>query len=283
MQQKINEKETLDARLLRDAQAKAAATEDLTIQYVSPSALSASPRNAKVHPETQISKLAASIARFGFASPIGARANGEIIFGHGRLEAAKLLGLEKVPVVYLSHLSDAEARALALADNRLSELGKWNEDILKVELSELEVMLDDMEIEITGFDSVATDVLTEDKDADPKLDALPPFIPDEEIVSKHGDLWILDGQHRLYCGDSLKEESFAVLMEDRKAQMVFQDPPFNVKVQGHVGGAGKIKHQEFAMASGEMTSQEFIEFLTTNFRLCAKYSTDGSLHLNFMD
>jgi DNA modification methylase len=127
------------------------------------------------------------------------------------------------------------------------------------------------------------DVLTsEEKTEDQKLDAVP-LISEEEVVTQRGDIWIIDGKHRLYCGDSLKEESFQKLFGDKKATLFFQDPPFNVPVQGHVCGAGKTKHKEFAMASGEMDDEQFISFLRTNFEHCKKYSTEGSIHLNFMD
>ena len=257
----------------------------LTVEYADLNSLKAYANNAKIHNEPQLQALAASIKQFGFNSPILIDENNEIIAGHGRIEAAKIIGLTEVPVIRLSHLSEAQKRAYRLADNKISEKGGWNEDILKLELSELESLCNDFDITITGFDSVELDVLLDDSKKEHKISETlntEPYVPENEIVTKPDDVWLL-GKHRIVCGNSQDEETFSKLMQTQKAKMVLQDPPFNVKIQGHVGGSGKIKHKEFAFASGEMTDEQFIQFLETNFKLCAKFSKSGSLHYNFMD
>lgn len=239
--------------------------------------------NAKAHPEFQIQQIASSIREFGFNNPILIDENNEIIAGHGRLEAAKLVNLKNVPSIRLSHLSNAQKRAYRLADNKISENGGWNEELLRLELSELELICNDFNLDITGFSDVEIDVLldnTENK-VDAKTNYIP-YIPENEIITKQGYVWKLD-QHRIICGNSLEENTLTQLFSDRKANMILQDPPYNVKISGHVCGSGAVQHKEFAFASGEMKSHEFTEFLMTNFKLCCQFSLPGSLHYNFMD
>lgn len=257
----------------------------LMVEYADLKSLKAYTNNAKTHNEKQLQALAASIRQFGFNNPVLIDENNEIIAGHGRVEAAKIIGLTEIPVIRLNHLSEVQKRAYRLADNKINELGGWNENILKLELSELETICTDFEVTLTGFDTIELDVLLDDDKEKHKISETlntEPFIPENEIVSKPGDIWLL-GKHRIICGNSLEQETFTKLMNGKKAGMILQDPPFNVKIQGHVGGSGKIKHKEFAFASGEMNDQEFIKFLEKNFELCANYSKRGSLHYNFMD
>jgi DNA modification methylase len=257
---------------------------NIIIEYISPDLLRSYSRNAKNHPEKQIAQIAASIKEFGFNNPILVDEAGEIIAGHGRLAAAKVIGLDAVPVIRLAHLSEAQKRAYRLADNKIAENGGWNTDLLRLEISELETICGDLDISITGFDSIELDVMFnagDMKSADPKANTVP-YVPENEIVTRPGDIWLL-GSHRIICGNSLESETFERLFGDKVADMVLQDPPYNVKISGHVCGAGTVKHKEFAMASGEMKYDEFTEFLRKNFELCAKFSRPGSLHYNFMD
>lgn len=257
----------------------------LSVENINLTSLKTYHNNAKVHNEEQLQALASSIKQFGFNSPILIDEKNEIIAGHGRLEAAKIVGLTEVPVIRLTHLSEVQKRAYRLADNKIAEKGGWNEDILKLELSELESLCNDFDITITGFSSVELDVLLDDTGNSHKIDKqlnTDPFVPENEIITQPGDIWHL-GNHRIICGNSQDEETFSKLMQTQKAKMVLQDPPFNVAINGHVCGSGKIKHKEFAFASGEMTDEQFIQFLETNFKLCAKFSQSGSLHYNFMD
>lgn len=247
----------------------------LIIENINLTSLKTYHNNAKAHNEEQLQALASSIKQFGFNSPILIDEKNEIIAGHGRLEAAKIVGLTEVPVIRLTHLSEVQKRAYRLADNKIAEKGGWNEDILKLELSELESLCNDFDITITGFSSVELDVLLDDTGNSHKIDKqlnTDPFVPENKIITQPGDIWHL-GNHRIICGNSQDEETFSKLMQTQKAKMVLQDPPFNVAINGHVCGSGKTKHKEFAFASGEMTDDQFIKFLETNFRLCAAFFT----------
>ena len=210
--------------------------------------------------------------------------NLEIIAGHGRVRAAKEAGMAEVPVIHLKYLTPAQKRAYRIADNKLTENGKWNLEALQLEFKELELSDPAFSLDITGFEIPEIEAIVEGppaKEADPKLNNVP-FINKDEIVSKPGDIWLL-GENKILCGDSLKKETFEFLMEDKRARMIFADVPYNVPINGHVCGKGKIRHAEFAMASGEMTSAEFEAFLKQSFTLLKDFSLDGSLHYICMD
>jgi DNA modification methylase len=203
--------------------------------------------------------------------------------GHGRWEAAKLLGLQFVPVVVLHDLNDAERRAYMLADNKLADMAGWDRAALAVELSELAPLLADagLDIEITGFQPAEVDVLLGDfvdREHDPCDE--PPRIADV-AVSRRGDLWKL-GNHRLLCGDARETADLQALMRREHAALVITDPPYNVRVQS-IQGRGKIKHREFVAGSGEMSGKQFTRFLSDSLGLAAKHSVNGSIHFVFMD
>ena len=242
--------------------------------------------NAKMHPESQVQQIISSITKFGFNNPILIDENNEIIAGHGRFMAAQVMNLKTVPTVKLSHLTDAQKRAYRLADNKIAENGGWNKELLSMEIKDLEKIClnDNFVIQDIGFNDAELDSIVNFTDAkviNQKTNAVP-FIPEDEIISKPGDIWQL-GKHRIICGNSLNPKTFAKLFENDKADMILQDPPYNVKIDGHVCGSGTIKHKEFAMVSGEMTADEFTQFLMNNFVLCKHYSNNGSLHYNLMD
>jgi len=241
-----------------------------------------SPRNARTHGEKQITQIASSIRQFGFTNPIIVDDEGVIVAGHGRYAAAKLLKLPDVPVVPISDLSPAELRAYALADNRIAQNAGWDEDVLRIEFEELHALDLSFDLEITGFSTTEIDQLMVMTPQDAKLEKLPQIDRRQTCGVERGDLWVL-GNHRLLCGDTRSPESFAVLMGDERARLVFSDPPFNVKIDGHVGGLGQTKHAEFAMASGEMSESEFTGFLQTAFRNAADVSMDGAIHYQCMD
>lgn len=261
----------------------------IKIDYVKIGELREYSSNPKIHEEKQIQQIAKSIERFGFNNPILIDEKSEVIAGHGRLLAARLLKLEAVPVVRLIHLSETEKRAYRIADNKLSENGRWDTDLLKLEFSEIEKLAlnleDELNLDITGFDFKEIDVLlAEDKPnekVDEKLNSVP-YVAENEIVSQHGDVWLL-GKHKIICGDSLKKEIYQRLFHDVHANMVFIDPPYNVKIQGHVCGAGQTKHKEFAFASGEMDEAEFTLFLKTVMENISKYSAETSVHYVCLD
>jgi DNA modification methylase len=242
-------------------------------------------RNPRHHPPKQIEKLAASLREFGFLIAILIDGEGRIIAGHARLEAAQRLGLTRVPTIEVDHLSEAQARAFRIADNRLTELATWDEGALAVELEALSELDLSFDVEITGFELAEIDILIERAEQDGEPDEADEVAePDEDtpLVSRMGDLWLL-GEHRLLCADALRPESYERLLAGETAQMVFTDPPYNVRINGHVSGAGKIKHAEFVMASGEMSASEFTTFLATILSNLASQSADGALIYSCMD
>jgi len=184
-------------------------------------------RNARTHSEAQIAQIAASIAEFGFTAPILAGSDGVIVAGHGRLAAARKLGLASVPVVVLEHLTPTQRRALVIADNKIAENAGWDEELLRLELADLQEA--DFDLALTGFDAdelleimAGEETTTEgntDEDAAPEVPVTP--------VSKPGDVWIM-GQHRLLCGDSTDAASYDMLLGNERVAMIFQDPPYNV-------------------------------------------------------
>lgn len=202
-----------------------------------------------------------------------------ILAGHGRVEAAKLAGLTEVPAVVISHLTPAQKKAYILADNRLAELSGWNKDILKIELEELQRIDCDFDLTLTGFEAPEIDVLL--SPITPAMEENADFL-EKSIPSrvKSGDFWQL-GQHKLLCADSTQKAAFNKLLMAEKADIIVTDPPYNVKISGHVRSGEK--YREFAMASGEMSQSEFSQFLRSIFCLLAEHSRAGSLHYAFMD
>ncbi len=235
-------------------------------------------KNARTHSKAQIKQIAKSIEIFGFNNPVLIDDDKQIIAGHGRVEAAKLQGIHAVPCVRLSHLSDAEKRAYILADNKLAQKAGWDREILAIELQGL--IAQDFEIELTGFDMGEIDlILDEAAEAEGERSSPEDEVPDAlpgPATTQPGDLWIL-GKHRLLCADARDETAYSKLLDDEKAEFVFTDPPFNVQIEGHVCGNGQIHHREFAMASGEMSSDDFTQFLETVFRQLAIHTVNGSI------
>jgi hypothetical protein len=257
----------------------------LTIIYQHPDALKPRPNNPRTHSDKQIKQLKSCITRFKFTNPVLVDDNNVIIAGHGRLLAAKELGFSEVPTVRLSGMSEAEIRAYVIADNKLAENAGWDEKLLGIEFQYLAELDIDFDISITGFElpeiDAFIDKLSLDGEEQDPADEPEELLPDK-AVTKPGDVWII-GNHRLICGDSLKEETYSRLLGTERAQMVFCDAPYNVPINGNVGGLGKIQHREFAMACGEMTEAEFTQFLIAVFMLLAKFSVDGSIHYQCMD
>lgn len=222
---------------------------------------------------------------FGNNVPILIDESGNIIAGHGRLLAATRLGWTQVPTIMLAHLTPQQAKAFSIADNRLTENSTWDDQLLGEVLKELSELDLDFSLEATGFTMGEIDFriegLTSTEEKSDPVDALPDM-QDAVPVTKPGDVWLLD-RHRLLCGSALESASYQRLMNGALAAMIFTDPPFNVKIHGHVSGLGAIKHREFAMASGEMTEAEFTSFLTRACSLMARHSADGSIHFVVMD
>ncbi|MEO1018868.1 MAG: DNA methyltransferase [Pseudomonadota bacterium] len=255
---------------------------DLAIEHRTIASLRPWRGNARTHSNKQIRQIADSIEMFGFTNPVLIDAKGTILAGHGRVAAAKRLALKTVPCVRLEHMNEAQKRAYILADNKLALNAGWDDDLLAAELGAL--MADDtFDVSVTGFsiaevDGILADVTPEEPD-DPADEALPLCAPQR---AQPGDVWEL-GPHRLVCGDALDAFVVDALMAGEKVRMVFTDPPYNVPIDGHVGGKGKVKHREFAMAAGEMSRQEFTEFLTRALANLASHSADGAIHFICMD
>lgn len=234
-------------------------------------------RNARTHSARQVEQIAASILKFGFIIPIVVNDKGVVLAGHGRLRAAQRLGLKEVPTIVVKHLSEELQRAFMLADNRLAELAGWDDELLKVELQELSLAID-FDFEVTGFDTVDLDRLEAPKIAKTaKPEVVPELERDRPAVSALGDLWQF-GKHLLLCGSALEAASYQRLLGDARVQMVFTDPPYNVAIDGHVCGLGSVRHQDFQMASGEMTRPEFTAFLASFMGHAVRHSQDGAIH-----
>ncbi len=258
----------------------------IQVAYRPISELKLDPKNPRAHSPKQLRQIARSIETFGFVVPALIDAAGKVIAGHGRIMACQLLGRTEVPTICLDHLTQAQAKAFTIADNRLTEISAWNDQLLAQQLRDLSVENLDFSLEVTGFDMGEIDMriegLTssaqENKDAADDLSAL----PSGPAVTRPGDLWQL-GEHRVYCGDARHAIAYAALMQTEQAEMVFTDPPYNVRIDGNVSGLGSVRHRDFAMASGEMSEAEFKTFLTTTCSLHARHSAEGALHFICMD
>ena len=258
----------------------------LSIEYLPLSILKLDPHNPRQHSERQLKQIARSIKSFGFNVPVLVNRFNKVLAGHGRVQAAKLVGLSEVPVIRLASLTEAQARAFAIADNRLSENSSWDDRLLGEIFNELAALDLDFSLEDTGFSMGEIDLRIEGLSTsvapgpDP-ADQLPD-VPDGSPISAPGDVWLLR-QHRVLCDNALDADSYDALMQGALAQLVFTDPPYNVPIHGHATGNGRTRHREFAMAVGEMTSGQFSHFLAAGLHLLARHSAQGSMHFVCMD
>lgn len=219
--------------------------------------------NARTHNAQQINKLRSSLREFGFINPVIIDRDFNVIAGHGRIMAAKEEGINEVPCVFVDYLTEAQKKAYILADNRMAMDAGWDEELLKVEIEALQA--EDFDLSLTGFDEselagffdTADDAKEDDFDVDAELEKPP--------VTKSGDLWLL-GNHRLLCGDSTKEESYTLMMNGKKANLVVTDPPYNVNYQGT---AGKIKNDN-------LENGKFYQFLFDAFTCMEKAMADDA-------
>ena len=258
---------------------------DLTVRTVPVTSLKARAGNPRTHTQKQLRQIARSIKTFGWTNPILVASDGSIIAGHGRLEAARRLGIDEVPTISLEDMTEEQIRAYVIADNRLAELAGWDEQLLAIELQALSEIALDFNIEDTGFANAEIDLLISGLDNDEsgdEADRLPPVDETASPLAVPGDLWLL-GRHRLLCADATKAEAWTRLMDGDVARMVFTDPPYNVPITGHVCGLGSVQHAEFAMASGEMSREAFRAFLGSVLGQLARYSCDGAIHFVCMD
>jgi DNA modification methylase len=260
--------------------------QSLSIESMPLSRLRPHAGNARTHSKKQIRQIANSIQRFGFTNPVLVGDDGEILAGHGRVEAAKMLGFDSVPTVRLRHLDETQRRAYVLADNKLALNAGWDRDTLAIELQGLINL--DFDVELTGFSLAEIDlVLDEASDSSPSS---PPEVDDDipdpgysaSSVARSGDVWCL-GRHRLVCGDARDGSHFDLLMDNERADLIFTDPPYNVPIDGHVTGLGRIRHRDFAMASGEMSVTAFTDFLQQTLGNAAAKTRDGAIAFVCMD
>lgn len=253
----------------------------MKIEYVSVSGLKPYANNARTHSAKQIDRIARSIRELGFTNPILVSGDLDVIAGHGRLRAAKKLGLTEVPVIRLPHLSPEQRRAYIIADNKLCLDAGWDQEMLAIEFQGL--LDSNFDMELTGFTLGEIDVTLDiARHASPETKEEADVIPSlmERAVSAPGDMWLAD-RHRVFCGDARHSSVYIELLGETRVDLILTDPPYNVPINGHVSGSGK--HREFAMASGEMSKVEFTTFLAITLGSASAYARDGALAYVFMD
>ncbi len=228
-------------------------------------------RNPRTHSDAQVAQIAASIAEFGFNNPILVDMKAGIIAGHGRLLAARKLGLTEVPVIVLDHLSEAQKRAYVIADNKLAENAGWDDEMLRIEIEALQD--ESFDVSLLGFEDEELARLLAAQDAVEGLtdeDAVPEL--PEKPVCRAGDLWLL-GEHKLQVGDSTNPGDVVRLMAGDVADLIFTDPPYNVDYEGYTEQKLKIK-------GDRMSDTEFKQFLEAAFRgLRAAVKPGASLYV----
>lgn len=255
----------------------------LVLEHLPLERLKLDPENARLHKPAQIKQIAASITAFNFNVPVLIDRDDKVLAGHGRVLACRKLGWTEIPVIRLEHLTPEQARAFAIADNRLTETSVWDEKLLAGHLKVLSGLDLSFDLEATGFSIGEIDLKIAGLNiAIGNDDAVEEPLPVGPAITAFGDVWMLS-DHRVVCGDSLQASTYETLMGDERAAMVFTDPPYNVPIDGHASGKGKTTHREFAMATGEMSETEFIEFLVTICERMTAVSEPGALHYVCMD
>lgn len=256
---------------------------DVGIRYITPAALKCKARTFKKHSERDITITCKVVSTYGFIMPVVIDTCQNIVFGQEFVVAALKLGIDKIPTIEVSHLNEQELPKFSLAMTKILQMGEMNIDYV---VEEIKGWISDINIEFSpesiGFSSIELDNLLVSCEIEAEVKAESKLELPEEVPTntKPGDLIGL-GRHRLYCGDSLDSKSYEILMKDEKANIVLTDPPYNVKIQGNV--TNQKQHEEFAVASGEMSKTEFTDFLRKVFTLTKEYSQQDSLHYLFMD
>jgi DNA modification methylase len=249
------------------------------IDLVAIESLKLNPRNARTHSKRQIKLIAGSLKAFGFINPVLVDESGMIIAGHGRVAAAKLIGMTEVPVLRIDHLSDDEKRAYVLADNQLAARAGWEPEILAIELQHLTEIAVDLDLTVTGFEMPQIDLILEKAKAPKPEDEVQPIDRTGRAVTRPGDLWRL-GPHRIHCANSLEMASYGALMGEALANIVVADPPYNVKIAGFVSKSARMAHRNFAMAVGEMSEDTF---LTSAMTCVSRFYAAGAVQFWFQD
>ncbi|MBR1251621.1 site-specific DNA-methyltransferase [Bradyrhizobium sp. AUGA SZCCT0169] len=251
---------------------------EIQVQYRAVTELILDQNNPRQHSPKQVNQIADSIREFGFLIPIVVDATGNVVTGHGRVLAAKYLGMTEVPLIEVRHLSAAQLKALRIADNKLALNAHWDERLLAENFLALKDIDLDFDLSITGFCLPEIDLVIQDfnsiamSEADGLQDATTGV-----AICRVGDLWRI-GKHLVFCGDATSEVSFERVMRGERANVIFVDPPYNIKIDGPVSGKGKTRHREFAQASGELSSSEFTDFLQRACTLLERHSVDGAIH-----
>jgi DNA modification methylase len=253
------------------------------IERILASALILPDRPLRLFTKHAIRLAARMVEQFGFFVPLLVDENNKVIGGILYLLAAQRLGLTDVPVVRVTHLSDEQIRTYRIAEQRLTELTPWDKKALAEEFKFLSALDLDFDLDITGFSTAEIDlhIASLDEEKAPKEDNALTLVQDAAVTIP-GDLWKLH-HHRVICGSALDRPIWAALMGDNRASLVFTDPPYNVKINGHVSGNGRIVHREFSMASGEMTTDAYRDFLRSFMKNAHDHASDGSLHYVCID
>jgi len=255
---------------------------EIQIQYRAVADLLLDSRNPRQHSQRQVNQLADSIQEFGFVMPVVADDRGQVVIGHGRVLAAKKLAMPRIPVVEIRHLSPAQLKAFRIADNRLAQNAHWDERLLGENLLELKELDRDFDLSITGFSLPEIDLAIQ-KLSEAAVEDIDDTSSETGVqVCQLGDVWELGGHH-VHCGDATSEAAFERLLTDDRADVVFVDPPYNVRIDGHASGKGKVRHREFAQGSGELSREDFIRFLAGSCTLLKNYSKSGAIHFICMD
>lgn len=255
---------------------------DLLFEYLATSEIAPRVRGYRKHSPTQIQRVRASLLLNGCLQPVLIDSQNRIVCGEAVLEAAKSLGLNRLPTIRAEHMSDDQLRAYAITANKLAELSGYDEEMLADEIADIIQALPDYDLSGLGFEAAEIDRLLgltqHDMGGDGDGDV--PQVDPMKAVAQLGQLWLL-GNHKLYCGDALKPESYVALMGEERAQLVLTDVPYNLKADT-ISGNGRFKHKDFVQGSGEFNRNQFVRFLTQGMRCMRSVSQDGSLHMIFM-
>lgn len=255
----------------------------IRVEYVSPTLLKPLSRQVRRRTREHTKGIARSINDFGFLNPILVDAQMRIVAGVGRWDAALMLELTSVPIIRVEHLTEGQLRLFSIADNKLPEGVEWINNELRIELAEIELLEPELDLTSSGLEMAQIDTLY-GQARTAELDEFdePPPLEEGEPINRVGDRWDL-GRHGLACGDARDAALVDQLVGDRRVRILLSDPPWNLKIKGVVSGNGRIKHDDFVMAAGEMSKQTFVTFLTEFIGAAQPHLVDGALLYIFMD
>ena len=255
---------------------------NLAVTYLNPDTLTPPTRQVRRRTKAHIGRIARSISDFGMLNPIIVDGQLNVVAGVSRWEAAKLLGQTSVPVIRVEHLTEAQLRLFAIADNKLPEGVEWLGDQLLIEFQEIELLEPQIDLTTSGYAIAEIDQLYGQARAAELSEYDDPPKPQIIPINRIGDIWKL-GRHILGCGDARDRELLRSLLGERRARIMLTDPPWNLKIEGVVSGQGKVKHQDFVMGAGEMSKSTFVAFLTHFIQAGQHHLLDGALLFIFMD